>query len=101
MIFSDRIVTPVRVRDAIYNNYGEGRVEFLRNRQWISAYFDTWETPEARLFCKLLGYKYVQIRPLNKYLMVAERLLKSAQKERQILTCMSFNKKYILGTCMS
>ena len=56
---SDRTTTPVRVRDSIYNNYGEGRVEFLRNGRWISAYFYPWESPDARLFCRLLGYKYV------------------------------------------
>ena len=58
---SDRTTTPVRVRDSICNNYGEGRVEFLRNEQWISAYFYPWESPDARLFCKLLGYQYVWI----------------------------------------
>ena len=58
---SDRTTIPVRVRDSIYNNYGEGRVEFLRNGQWISAYFYPWESPDARLFCKLLGYQYVWI----------------------------------------
>ena len=71
--YSDRDVTPVRVRDAVYDGYGEGRVEFLRNDGWISPHFFTleypwnfletplWESPEARLFCKLLGYEYVAV----------------------------------------
>ncbi|KAK3094600.1 hypothetical protein FSP39_003872 [Pinctada imbricata] len=58
--FNELSIPPVRLVDSTRGNIGEGRVEIYYNKTWSRVQMLTWESPEASLICRLLGYRDVE-----------------------------------------